>query len=86
MFCPYFVVVDVDGHSILICDVKKDVDKDHWTWDLTKCRYATKDQLRSTVTYGTMPDAFVADCSLKRHAWVVEAYAELTREWTFADL
>lgn len=86
MFCPYFVVVAVHGEQILICDAIVDLDKDHWTFDLTRCRYATKQALRNRVTYDTMPDKFVADCSAKPHDWVVKEYAELPREPTFADL
>ncbi len=86
MFCPYFVVVGVEGNHILICDKKKSVGSDHWTWDLGQCRYETKAELRRQVTYDTMPDKFVADCSPNSHTWVVDAYAELTREPTFADL
>jgi hypothetical protein len=86
MFCPYFVVVAAEGDQILICDKRVDVGRDRWTWDISQCRYATKAELRERVTYSTMPDGFCADCSPKSHAWVVDAYAELTREPTFADL
>jgi hypothetical protein len=86
MFCPYFVVIRVDGDGILVCDKKLDVDADHWSWDLSKCRYMTKDELRKRVTCRSMPDKFVADCSLKSHMWVVDAYAELQHERTYADL
>lgn len=86
MFCPYFVVVAVDGDCILICDKKVDVDAEHWTFDLTACRYATLAELRRRVTYETMPDSFVADCAPKRHMWVVDEYNALNPVRTFADL
>lgn len=87
MFCPYFVVVAVDGDDIVICDKTLDVDDSHWTWDLHRCRYATKAELRRRVTYETMPDKFVADCADGRHEWVIDAERIVQgRPRTYADL
>ena len=85
MFSPYFVVIEREGDKVLICDKRKTMG-DGWTFDLTACRYMTIAELRHEVTYGTMPDKFVADCSLKSHMWAVDLYREMKRDWTFVDL
>lgn len=73
MFVPYVVVLAVDGDNLTVCRKRKDVDKDHWTWDLTQTSSMTKQELRELVTYGTIP-GFVADVVPQSHMWAVEAF------------
>ena len=43
MFCPYFIVLEVIGDGTFwICDERKTVDRDHWTWDLEQARIVEK--------------------------------------------
>jgi hypothetical protein len=60
MFCPYHVVLAFDGTNVIVCEKKVDVDKDHWTFDLSETKTYPLDQFRKKVTYGSIA-GFVAD-------------------------
>lgn len=36
MLCPVCVVVSVSEGKVTICKTTKEVDPDHWTWDISK--------------------------------------------------
>lgn len=59
-FCPYFIILEVLEDHVIICDKKKDIDRDHWDFDLSVCKLITKQELERSVKYSTM-DKFVAD-------------------------
>lgn len=71
MLCPYLVVLGRIGAQLIVCQTRKDVDRDHWTWDLTKLEFMTLTELRQRVTYGTMP-GFVADVFPRAHVWAAK--------------
>ena len=75
MFSPYFVVLEVQSDSMIICDVKKDVYPDHWTWDLEKAKQVYKDYIKR-VRYQSI-DGFVADVNRMGHEWAVAKWTEL---------
>lgn len=65
MFCPYFLVVEVTKHGIIVLDKTKPVDEGHYTFDEKQPKVMTLDDLYKAVTYETMRDKFVADCMPK---------------------
>jgi hypothetical protein len=75
LFCPYFVVLEVQPDSMIICDVKKEVDSSHWTWDLEKAEQVTMDYMKR-VKYQSI-DGFVADVNRMGHDWAVAKWTEL---------
>lgn len=67
-FCPYFVVVDVQGDAItILCAIPDKVAQnariagnDFWTLDYTKHSVVDKNWIQKTVSYNNIP-GFVAD-------------------------
>jgi hypothetical protein len=79
MLVPYFVVLQVLGNGdLIICDVKKELEDDSWTWDLENSKQVHRDYMKR-VRY-TSIDGFVAyvfrRCS---HMWAVDAWNDLGR-------
>ena len=66
MFFPYFLVVEVTKYGLIVLDKTKEVDEHHYTFDETKPRVMTKQELRNAVTYTTMRDKFVANVIPKK--------------------
>lgn len=77
MFCPYFLVVDVKGDDITVLsclggphtfhrkdepNARKEVDNDHWTFDLSKSMVVNRAWMEKAVKYDTI-EGFVADVS-----------------------
>ena len=75
MFCPYFVVVDVnnDQYTVLSClggpdsftrkdeiNSRVEIDSSHWGFDYSKSMTVDKEWIRKTVRYESI-DGFVAD-------------------------
>ena len=75
MFCPYFVIVDIEGdqYRVLSCmggpdsfnrkdelNAKIEVDKGHWAFDYSKSMTVDREWIRKTVRYESI-DGFVAD-------------------------
>ena len=60
MYCPYFMVLEVLENHVIICEKTKQVDNNHWTFDLDECKLISKEKLEKRVKYSTM-DKFVAD-------------------------
>jgi len=76
MFVPYFVVLEVwENGNMIVCDKRKDVDRSHWTWDLSKAREVTKEYMEE-VRYQSI-DGFVADVSRGGHHWAVTHWKDL---------
>ena len=73
MFVPYLVVLGKVGKQFLVCQKTKDVDRDHWTWDLDQLDLMTLKQIRERVTYTHKAEAFVADVIPRSHQWAVDA-------------
>ncbi|NBO35930.1 hypothetical protein EBU91_00060 [bacterium] len=88
-FCPYFLVVDVKGKDITVLsclggpnsftrkhelNAKIHLDKDHWTWDLSKSIVVDRNWMAKAVKYGTN-DGFVAD------VWNSEKTTKMAMEW-----
>jgi hypothetical protein len=61
-FCPYLLVLKVDGDKVYVLhgEDRIFVGADHWKWDITKYRIVDRAWLRNMVTYSTN-SAFVAD-------------------------
>ena len=75
MFCPYFLVVDVKDKdvTVLSClggpnsfnrkhelDARIELDKDHWTWDLSRSMVVDRNWILKAVKYDS-GEGFVAD-------------------------
>jgi hypothetical protein len=84
MFCPYFIVLKVIGDKLIICDTRKDIDKNHWTWSLKDWKKVDRSYLKKKVTYKTI-DGFCADVvrSSKNYSFV-EDFNELTKNVEFS--
>ncbi len=74
MFCPYFVVLEVRDDTLIVCDKTKEVDANHWTWDLEKAKEVHRDYM-DCVKYQSII-GYVADV-YRSHDWAVEAWKEL---------
>lgn len=78
MFCPYFIVLEVlsgTGYYV-ICEDRKTVDSDHWTFDLSKAKWVDKSYF-NMVKYTTM-DGFCADVVVNpKYQVFVEEWIEL---------
>ena len=89
MFCPYFLVVDVKGDNITVLsclggpnsfnrkhelDARIKLDKDHWTWDLSKSMVVNRDWIAKAVKYDSI-EGFVAD------VWNSEKTVKMAMEW-----
>lgn len=77
MFCPVMVVLDVTSLHVIICKKKKDVDRDHWTWDVSETKHLTREQFALEPHYSTakMAHKFHCDVIPRGHADVAAAYA-----------
>ncbi len=69
MFCPYFLVVDVNGDRYtVLCALPNDdvaqmariMGKDTWQFDYSKHSVVTKEWIKKKVSYNSIP-GFVAD-------------------------
>lgn len=61
MFCPYFIVLEViDSNTFWVCDERKPVDENNWTWDLEKSKMVDKLYF-NRVKYSPTSEGFVAD-------------------------
>lgn len=60
MSCPYFIIAAVDEDGVLVFDTTYEVDKGHFSFRSDKIKYMTREELRKSLTYKTMPDKFVA--------------------------
>lgn len=75
MFCPYFLVVDVKDKDITVLsclggpnsfnrkhelNAKIELDKDHWTWDLSKSMVVDRNWIAKAVKYDSI-EGFCAD-------------------------
>jgi hypothetical protein len=89
MFCPYFLVVDVKGKDITVLSclggpnsynrkhepcARVEVDKGHWTWDLTKAMVVDRDWMAKAVKYDSI-EGFCAD------VWNSEKTVQMAMEW-----
>lgn len=73
MFCPYFLVLEVIAdNSFWVCDKRKEVDNEHWTWDLSQSKLVDKLYF-SRVKY-TPISGFVADV-------IVRENCPFVKEW-----
>ncbi len=86
MFSPYFIILKVIGNKLIICDTRKDVDKNHWTWSLKDWKLVDKNYLKKKVTYSTI-DGFCADVvrNSQKHYSFVEDFNELTKNIDFSS-
>lgn len=88
MFCPYFMVVKVDGDDITILSCMDRNDPLHyakvdnkdgtWSFDYAKHMVVDKDWIQDKVTYKSIP-GFVATVS-KGHDKLVDEWKEFHRE------
>src|SRR5690349_9556396 len=70
MYSPYCVVIDVDKKRgvVWICQKKKDVDADHWTWDLDTVEKVSMGMFKGIVKY--------ANVAPGAHLWVPAHFLE----------
>lgn len=81
MFCPYFLVVAVDGDDITVLDfISKDPAKNarvndsfggYWEIDYSRARIVNRDWIKHVVSYNTIP-GFVADV-VRNDVWRARA-------------
>jgi hypothetical protein len=88
MFCPYFIVVRVNGDEITVIDQKLEVDENYWTWDLSAHKIVSRSWVKSQVNYNQgKSDKFVADVVRNdKHRqfaeeWRVHEVTRLRKEW-----
>lgn len=81
MFCPYLVVLSRIGNHVIVYKTKKEVDKDHWTWDTDKPEMISLAELRKLVTYSSGHPGFVADVCQNAHEEFARDFAARA-SWT----
>ena len=52
---PVCVVLATYLGQVAFCKATKEVDKDHWTWDLTNIESKTKSEFNKWLSYGSIP-------------------------------
>lgn len=50
-FCPVYYVVDVGRFHIAVLHKTKDVDSNHWTWDIDDIKLMTRHEFNEKVRY-----------------------------------
>ena len=53
MFVPILSVVDVGAFNVSVLRKTKEVDEDHWTWDVTQVTNMTKKEFYKFLHYNT---------------------------------
>lgn len=72
IFNLILVVVHVDNEVVVICKSKSDIDKDSWTWDLSKLDTLSRTDFSKYVTYSSMANKTWCNVLPSRHAWVID--------------
>lgn len=68
------VVLEVTDTHVVICKSKRIVDSDHWTWDLSKKTYLSRQEFKKWLEYDTMPNNFWASVNPRHHIWAVKEH------------
>jgi hypothetical protein len=77
MFCPYFIVLEiVDSSWFWICDERKAVDSNHWTWDLENSKIVSKKYF-DRVKYDPTNNKFMADVIVRQNCPFSKSWNEL---------
>jgi hypothetical protein len=66
------VILEVTDDNVVICKTKKNVDSDHWTWDLSNTTSLSKKEFKKWLEYDTIPNKFWASVNPRKHIWAVE--------------
>jgi hypothetical protein len=74
MFSPQCVVIERIGPKLVLCRKTKDVDLDHWTWDLDEIEMVDHAEWSNRMCYGSMPDKTIGTCEPGRCLRVVDEY------------
>jgi len=56
------IVLEVNEHSVAICQDKKQVDDNYWTWDLTKVKTVTRAEFETLFLYDSHKNVKGARC------------------------
>lgn len=75
MYNPVCVVVKVDNETddVTICKKIKQVDDNHWTWDLDVTETISKENLKRWLAYSSTPNiGYWADVLPEKHKWVAD--------------
>ena len=77
MLCAVCVVLAVDNTHVTICKHKKDVDRNHWTWDLAHITTMSRNEFYRWLEYDTIPNKFWCCAEPEKHKWAIEEYRQL---------
>ena len=69
-FCGVCVVLAVENNRVTYCSTRKDVDRNHWTWDLDAKEIKTIEQFKKWLSYDSI-DGYWADVQPEAHKWVL---------------
>lgn len=80
VFCPYFLVVKVDGFKITILDAfDRIIHKDTWEFDYSKHKVVDREWMKSKVTY-QHSSGFVANVIRReRYLGIVDKWKQFHR-------
>jgi hypothetical protein len=73
------VVLAVYLGNVVICRTKKDIDADHWTWDLTKLDTFRISEFNRWLSYSEIP-GYWGEVTPRGHLWAVKEAEELNRD------
>lgn len=75
MFTPICVVLGRVGDSVLVCKTPKDVDGEHWTWDLARVETMTLAAFGAWLSYKGEAMRGKTWCSVEpgAHEWARDA-------------
>jgi hypothetical protein len=71
---PVAVVLAVDEAVVTLCRKTKDVDRDHWTWDLSQVEKVDRDEFDGLFAYESMPEKTWASVHPGQHTDFVDAW------------
>lgn len=69
MFSPTCLVIAVSNFSVSLLKSVVEVDKDHWTFDVSKVTTMGRREFRKWLCYETIPNKTVGDVIPKRKRW-----------------
>ena len=82
---PVAVILGRVGKQIFLCRTTKDVDVNHWTWDLDKSELMPAAKFREWIAYRSIP-GYWATVSPRSHMWAVKEATGCTADTSGAAL
>ena len=89
--CGVLVVLDVTDELVTICQHRKDMPKNRWTWDLDRFEELTRTEFEQKLLYkGSKPGSVTygktwAHCHPGAHGWAVQVHAQRVVDQPYSE-